>query len=69
MATYFFFALPKEKVGKKKGNPAFPYSLCSIEFVSRKFSKLAALKQTKISYKFNSTKVEKKGTQFVLYPI
>jgi len=64
-----FLCLAKEKVGKKKGNLAFPYFLCSIEFVSRKFSELAALKQTKISYKFNSTKVEKKGTQFVLSPI
>jgi len=56
-----FLCLAKEKVGKKKGNPAFPYFLCSIEFVSRKFSELAALKQTKISYKFNYTKAEKKG--------
>jgi len=56
-----FLCVAKEKVGKKKGNPAFPYFLCSIEFVSRKFSKLAALKQTKISYKFNYTKAEKKG--------
>ncbi|TPH01309.1 hypothetical protein EUX55_02055 [Haemophilus haemolyticus] len=56
-----FLCFAKEKVGKKKGNPAFPYFLCYIEFVSRKFSKLAALKQTKISYKFNYTKAEKKG--------
>jgi len=61
-----FLCLAKEKVGKKKGNPAFPYFLCSIEFVSRKFSELAALKQTKISYKFPIFQVAKKGKYFIL---
>ncbi|THA01703.1 hypothetical protein D3M79_01465 [Rodentibacter pneumotropicus] len=51
----------KAKVGKKPPPPAFPCFLCSIEFASRKFSKLNMLKQTKISYKFNFTKAEKRN--------
>ncbi|TQE41645.1 hypothetical protein FXB70_04795 [Aggregatibacter actinomycetemcomitans] len=61
-----FFASPK-KSNQKKGDPVLPYFPCSIEFASRKFCKLASLKQYKISYKFNSTRAAKKGIQF-LFP-
>ena len=64
-----FLCFAKEKVSKKKGDPALPCFLKNQKFVLRKFAELAALKQTQISYKFLIFQAAKKGTRFVLSSI